>query len=449
MKIQPQPGPQTDFLSTAADIGIYGGAAGGGKSWSLLVEPLRHVENKKFGGTIFRRTTVQIRNEGGLWDESLNIYMPLHAHPREHRLEWQFPSGMRMSFGHLEYEKTVYDWQGAQLPFMGFDELTHFTETQFWYMLSRNRSTSGVAGYVRATCNPDSDSWVREFIDWWIGPDGYPIKERGGKLRWFIRRDGLIHWGDSREELLEKFGRDELPKSVTFIPSLVHDNKILIKKDPAYLANLKALSRVDRLRLLGGNWDVRAAVGMYFQKEWFPIIDAIPAGWKRRVRYWDRAATKPNENNKDPDYTVGLLLYGYPNGTFVVGDIRRMRDTPLAVERYIRNTADFDGHSVEVIGEQDPGSAGVADAQAFIRLLSGYVVRIRKISKDKATRAKPVSAQSEAGNIRVLRAPWNDAFFQELENFTGEEGKGHDDQVDTLSGAFNEFAQTPSILDVS
>ncbi len=444
--VGPQAGPQTAFLATPADIAIYGGAAGGGKSYALLLEPLRHIANALFGGVIFRRNSTQVRNEGGLWDESTTLYGGLGAHPREAFLEWIFHSGARLKFAHLEHDNSVFNWQGSQIPYIGFDELTHFTEKQFFYMLSRNRSASGVAGYVRATCNPDVDSWVRTFIDWWIDLDGYPIKERAGVLRWFIRIDDNMVWGDSRQELIELYGKDELPKSVTFIPSKVQDNKILMEKDPSYLANLRALSRVDRLRLLGGNWNVRATSGEMFRREWFPIVSAIPAGWNGAVRFWDRAATKPSEGNADPDWTRGLLLFRYPDNSFVVGDLKSMRNTPREVETLVKNVASHDGQRVRVVSQQDPGSAGVMERDHFIRALIGFDVKTVVISKDKLTRSRPASAQAEAGNIRVLRAPWNEEFFKELENF-GSDYKGHDDIVDTLSGAFNELCGGWSLLD--
>lgn len=444
IKIGPQEGPQSVFLSTPADIALYGGAAGGGKSYALLLEPLRHYDNAEFNGVIFRRNTVQVRNPGGLWDESYKLYKQLDAHPREAILEWSFPSGATMKFAHLEHDKTVFDWQGSQIPFIGFDELTHFSKAQFWYMLSRNRSTSGIPGYVRATTNPDSDSWVRELIDWYIGEDGYPIPERSGVLRWFARNDETLVWANSKEELLKMGYENADCKSFTFVSAKLQDNKILMEKDPSYLSNLKALSRVERLRLLGGNWNVRPSAGMYFQREWFEVIDQLPAGAMRVCRYWDRAATKPNDTNPSPDWTRGIKLYKYPNGQFVVADMRSMRESPLKVEQMIKNTASHDGIETTIWIEKDPGSSGVADADNYVRLLQGWDIRVTTPTKDKETRARPVSAQAEAGNIKVLRAPWNNDFFTELENFP--EG-AHDDQVDVLSGAFNEMCANPSILD--
>ena len=89
--IRPQDGPQTAFLASKADIAIYGGAAGGGKTWALLLEPLRHKDVHDFGCVFFRRTTVQIRNEGGLWDESSKLYRAPAPSRRNSALEWRFP----------------------------------------------------------------------------------------------------------------------------------------------------------------------------------------------------------------------------------------------------------------------------------------------------------------------------------------------------------------------
>lgn len=445
--IKPQAGPQSQFIACRADIAIYGGAAGGGKSYGLLIDPLRHYKNPNFGGIIFRRTSVQVRNEGALWDESMAIYPHFKAKPREATLEWRFPLGMSMGFGHLEYEKDVFNWQGSQVPWIGFDELTHFSMSQFFYLLSRNRSTSGVKPRIRCTCNPDPDSWVRGFIDWWIGEDGFPIKERSGKLRYFIRVNDEIIWADSKEEIFLIYGDgpEIQPKSVTFIAAKLEDNQILMKSDPAYLGNLLALNRVDRMRLKDGNWNVRASAGMVFKREWFPVVDQIPGGWIQAMRFWDRAATKPSETNKDPDYTRGLKLYKYPDGTFVVADLKSVRDTPGQVETLVKNVASHDTYAVRIMSQQDPGSAGVSEAEHFIKMLAGFDVQVMTTSKDKLTRAKPVSAQSEWGNIKVLRAPWNEEFFNELENFP--EG-AHDDIVDVLSGAFNELSGGMSLADV-
>lgn len=270
MQIKPQAGQQEAFLATCADIAIYGGGAGGGKSFALLLEPLRHVtSNPEFSAVIFRRNATQVRNVGGLWDESMKLYSHLPATPVQVPLEWNFKGGGRVKFAHMEYDTTVLDWQGSQIPLIGFDELTHFSEAQFWYMLSRNRSNSGVAGYVRATCNPDSDSWVAKLVSWWIDQDtGLPLYARSGVVRWFVRLNDTLMWADSAAELVAKHGDAVIPKSFTFIPAKLTDNKILMQNDPSYLANLLSLGEVERGRLLDGNWKIRPAAGLYFKAEW-------------------------------------------------------------------------------------------------------------------------------------------------------------------------------------
>lgn len=449
--IRAQEGPQELFLSTPADIAIYGGAAGGGKSFALLMEPLRHINNGKFGAVMFRRNSTQVTNMGGLWDESMKLYGG-RGTPREHDLEWKFPSGMTVKFSHIEYEKIKFNWQGSQIPLICFDELTHFTESMFIYMLSRNRSDSGVPGYIRATCNPDPDSWVAKFIDWWIGADGLPIPARIGKLRWFIRVKEKIEWASSKEELYEKFGRgpDILPKSVTFIPAKLSDNKILEANDPSYRANLNALGRIDRARLLEGNWKVRATSGEFFKREWFRVVDVLPGGWTEVNRAWDRAATAPNDKNPDPDWTRGIKLFKYDDGTYCVGDLRSMRDGPGEIEKFIKNVASSDSHGVKILAQIDPGSAGKDEEMHFVRMLAGYNVSTQQLSTKKASRAKPVATYAFHGNIRVLRASWNDEFFDELEKFSeNDKDYDHDDIVDALSLAFNDMAQDQSMVDVN
>jgi hypothetical protein len=222
-----------------------------------------------FGAVFFRRTTPQIRNEGGLWDESTRLYPLLQAQPKSHDLWWQFPSGAAVSFAHLEHDKTVLNYQGAQIPLVCFDELTHFTEAQFWYLVSRNRSTCGVRPYIRATCNPDADSWVAAFIAWWIDPHtGFAIPERAGRLRWFVRISDALVWADDPADLAGHVnpatGDPIAPKSVTFIPAKLTDNLALMAADPGYMANLMALPSVERARLLEGNWTVRNTRALVF-----------------------------------------------------------------------------------------------------------------------------------------------------------------------------------------
>ncbi|WP_088841968.1 terminase large subunit domain-containing protein [Hymenobacter gelipurpurascens] len=286
--ITPQPGFQMAALSTAADIAIIGGGAGGGKTYALLIEASRHRFNKDFGAVIFRRTYAMVTNEGGLWDTSKDLYPMVGA--RQGDLEWKFPSGARVSFAHMQHEKNMFDWQGTQIPLIIFDELTHFTKKQFWYMLTRNRSMCGVRPYVRCSCNPDPDSWVAELIAWWIGADGFPIPERAGKLRYFTRDGENMIWGDTPEEVVEQAPHlfaGELaqtsPKSLTFIPGSIYENKKLLAVNPEYLAGLMAQDEETKAQLLEGNWKIKVdGLALYEPTRLndlftnYPVVEAQP-----------------------------------------------------------------------------------------------------------------------------------------------------------------------------
>lgn len=307
-KIEPQPGPQVAALESDADILIYGGQAGGGKTWLLVAEPLRRVHNAGYRAVIFRRTYPQIMGQGGLWEEANGLYRPQGGIMREgDKLDATFPSGAVVAFSHLQHEKDKYQYQGHQICHIGFDELTHFTETQFFYLMSRNRSACGIKPYIRATCNPDAGSWVATFIDWWIGEDGFPIHERSGLLRYFIRDESdNLHWADTKQELIDQFpdyDENEI-LSVTFIPASLDDNPALTSKDPSYRGKLRSLPRIERARLMGGNWKISegALIDLAWLKHYTIVNDRleftfqgrdlkIPLGQCRRIATIDTAGT--------------------------------------------------------------------------------------------------------------------------------------------------------------
>ena len=411
-----------------------------------------------------------------------------------------FPSGAKVVFDHLERYSDCLSYQGSQIVFLGFDELTHFEEEVFWYMFSRIRSDSGISGYVRATTNPDPDSWVRQFIDWWIGPDGLAIPERSGKLRWFIRVNGEVIWGDSRMELLrhqfdgeitavdkthddasELFILDEndskaqtvvmpgeagvlyvvtgtkeffqwdgteyrrltAPKSVTFILSTLQDNKILMRNDPSYLSNLQSLPLVEQERLLGGNWNIRPAAGMYYPRNKVNLIDAIPDDVVRWVRAWDLAGTEDKKNNNPEDgpaYTAGVLIGKRKNGKIVIADVVNQRLNASDVRNLVLNTAKADRAAYKsryrIRMNQDPGQAGKDQADQYIKLLSGFSVNIERESGSKEVRAEPLSAQWINGNVEVLNAPWTSGYLAQMDGFPDRKFK---DMADASGTGFLEL----------
>jgi predicted phage terminase large subunit-like protein len=382
------------------------------------------MSNPEFGAVFFRRTSPQIRNEGGLWDESVKLYPLLGAQPKESTLQWIFPSGSKIKFTHLEHEKNILDHMGSQYPLICYDELTHFSRKQFFYLLSRNRSTCGVKPYIRGTCNPDPDSWVCDFIDWWIDKDGYAIPERSGVIKWFIVENDEVIWSDSK--------LSEFHKSFTFINANIHDNIDLMEKDPGYLANLNALDRVQKARLLYGNWKIRASAGMIFNRNDFEIVDAAPVMTKR-VRSWDLAATQDGG-----DWTAGIELGRGVDGFIYVIDVRRAQLSAKKVDDLIKNTASQDGKDVTIRIPQDPGQAGKSQKAQFVSLLIGYIIKFMRPTGSKLDRARPWSSQTEAGNVKLVRGSWNTPFLNEMDNFTGKDGET-DDQADAFNDGMDEL----------
>jgi predicted phage terminase large subunit-like protein len=177
--------------------------------------------------------------------------------------------------------------------------------------------------------------------------------------------------------------------------------------------------------------DPRPPSGGLFLTDRILLCDQHPEP-RQAIRAWDLAATLPAPG-RDPDWTVGLRLEQGQDDVFTVTDLVRLRGTPGEVEAAILAAAERDGTGVTIALPQDPGQAGVAQTAYLTRKLAGYAVRASPETGAKITRAGPVAAQAEAGNLRLLRAGWNRVLLEELRDFPN---GPKDDQVDALSRAF-------------
>jgi len=457
--IRPHPGPQTDFLATQSDVTCFGGSAGGGKSWALLMEPLRYINVSDYYCLIFRRHQTEITLPGGLADESKKLYPLLGGQYYTATKTWVFPSGAKVVFRGLELLDDMYQFKGVQVNEVLWDELTTFHEAQFWYLFSRIRSTNNIKGRVKASTNPESDGWVKDLIkEFWLDEEGYAIPEMSGRLKWFVRSGGDMLWYDSREEAIklaaQEMGVPEeiiLPTSFTFIRSSLEQNPSL---GVDYRSKLLAMPEKDRMELLSGCWNFDASTGIYFKKEWADLIPfhQIPK-MKKIVRAWDVASTPPNQTNRNPDWTVGMKLGLGEDGYYYVLDMVRFRDTIGNVKKIMRQTAVKDGESTHIAVPLDPGGHGKHAYEDHVRNLSGFVVKKAKTEKSKLERFMPFASLAENGLVKVVQADWNKDFFRELESFVGN-GKKKDDIVDSTSDAFKLLAQAKKVptniaLDVS
>ena len=236
-------GPQTDFLAADEKDVLYGGAAGGGKSYAMLVDPLRYAHRKAHRALILRRSMPELRE---MIDKSRELYPQAFPGAKFREVEklWNFPSGAKIEFGFLERDADVYRYQGQAYSWIGFDEITHLpTEFSWNYLASRLRTTDpDIKTYLRCTANPGGvgSQWVkRRYID-----SNEPNKS-------FLGTDGL---------------------SRKFIPAKLADNPYL-SEDGVYEQMLNSLPPIQRRQLLEGNWDV--AEGAAFV-EFDPKVHIIP-----------------------------------------------------------------------------------------------------------------------------------------------------------------------------
>lgn len=413
----PEP-PQHAFLFIDhVTEALYGGAAGGGKSSALLSAALQYVDVPGYAAILFRRTFPDLNQPDALIPRSKEWLADTDARWNDNEHRWYFPSGATLTFAHLQHEDDKYNYQGAAYQFIGFDELTQFSETQYTYLFSRLRRPEdehydGPLGQVplrmRAASNPGGRGH-----DW--------VKDRFGiyRLEGETRTDPLV------------CHRPDWPHGRVFIPAKLSDNPHL--DQDAYQDSLSNLDHHTRRQLLDGDWDARPP-GDLFRREWFEIIDVAPEDC-RWARFWDLAATEPSDSNPDPDWTVGLRYGKHPNGTFVVEHVERLRARPQGVESAIRTMADRDGKATAVWIEQEPGSSGKATVDTYVRAMPDRVVKGKRSTGSKAERARVVSAQAEHGRVKLVRGTWNTVLLDELEAFTETDEHAHDDQVDALSGA--------------
>jgi len=441
ISISPQAGRQAQFLGTSADIAFYGGAAGGGKTYALLLETLRHIQSVNgFGAVIFRRESPQITNEGGLWDESERLFMPFGAKPRQSpKIQWEFPPHANsITFSHMQHEKDRHAWQGAQVPLICFDELTHFTRSQFFYMLSRNRSVCGVKPYVRATYNPvppddETGGWIHEFVSWYLDENKeYPDPSKAGVVRWFVNISNTLHWYSTKEEAAEEFPNTPA-KSFTYIPAYVHDNKILLETNPDYLANLHALGDVERERLLHANHKVKPAAGNIFDRRWFPIVDAVPSPIVLKLRFWDFAATE--QKRKKGAATASVKMATMEDGRTIILDVTEDFIGPSEVDGFAVSIARQDTSNTIQRWEEEGGSSGKRTTSHLAMLMTGLDCGGTRPTGDKLERSKPLAAQAKAGNVLLLRGEWNDKFLSHMHNIPD----GRFDIHDSAAGAFTEL----------
>jgi len=381
---------------------FYGGAAGGGKTSTLLIAALQYVDVPGYAALLLRDTFKNLSMPGSLMDLAEDWLAGTDAVWKGEIKKWEFSSGSSLSFGYLDGPRDHLNFKSAEFQFIGIDEASDLRWSQIIYMWSRLRKKkeSNIPLRFRLTSNPG---------------------------------------GISHQELKDRYiDKKTRKKGSVFIPAGLNDNPHLNKEQ--YIESLNQLDPITRAQLLDGDWDVRSS-GRMFKREWFKFVDEVPQD-AIRVRYWDMAATEPSKKNRDPDYTVGCKIAMTKEGLFYIESIIRHQKTPRETEQIIRQTAELDGKEVAVWLEQEPGSSGKAIIDHYHRnILPQYNFHGDKVTGSKQQRAAPFSSKCEAGYIYLVKAEWNAKFLDEMELFPD---GNHDDQTDSVSGSFSKLAGTLS-----
>lgn len=429
----PHPKQEWFLMLDALEV-FYGGAAGPGKSVALLMAALQYVDVPGYHAVLFRRTYRDLALPGALMDVAAQWLTTTDARWKGLDATWTFPSGATLTFAYLSNEGDKRRYAGAAFQFIGFDECTDFTESQVLFLYSRLRQPDDV--------DPDRPLPA--------SPDGLTVADVPLRFRLASNPGGPGHdWVDRRYGLSDPSTRhvdEDSGQPVITLAARAADNPSL--NWASYLRSMAHLPEVEQQRLIDGDWAAKEG-GTLFHPEriaWHDSLDdclaaitddpAQPAKVLREVRFWDMAGTEVSEG-EDPDYTVGTRLAYLSNGQYLIRDVVRFRYDPGRTKQTILATAMADGRLVQIRQVQDPGSAGKHVNWDYQRALRGFNFGGIKESGDKQQRAWAAAATIDNGNMHGIRGEWVSSWLDEVRRFPK---VSHDDQVDSLSGGYNDLA---------
>jgi predicted phage terminase large subunit-like protein len=386
------------FLCINEREALYGGAAGGGKSEVLLDGALQYADTPGYAALILRRTIADLKKPGALLDRAHEKLRPTDARWVHSMNGFVFPSGAKLVFGYCESENDKYNYQSSEFQYIGIDELTQFSDTQYKYLFSRLRRKAGVTIplRVRAATNPGGvgHEWVKQHFKL------SPTMVRG-------------------------------PLDPPFLPAKVDDNPFIDKAE--YIASLSHLDPITLRRLLNGDWTATDG-GSIFDRDGWQYVEIAPRLVIARVRAWDLAATIGPDSKR----TAGVRMSKTLDGRYVVEHCTADKWLPGKRDAQIVSVANIDGRQTRVLIEEEPGSGGIVQNDQIIRKLAGFAADSVKTTGDKFVRAGAFASQVQAKNVDVVRGAWNEDYIEEL--YAAEPGAQYLDRMDASSLAFNWLA---------
>lgn len=452
--------PQFDLLRCGADWALFGGAAGGGKTHSLTLDPLRHCQgphqNPLFRGAIFRRTFPDLTQPGGLLDHCKSMYSPLGAVYNHTAAEFRFGCGAKISLSTLQYEKDLDSYLGAQFDHLAIDEAAAFTLKQVMFLWSRCRSKSGIKPVLRMSSNPDNDSFLFRLIYWWLDPTtGYPDPAKAGVIRHFVAQGEDFKWYDDPQYDTAPSADppQRISTSMTFIPSKLSDNTALLASDPAYRRRLLSLPDSDRERYLEGCWLASSKSDSEWSRDLFldlyiPIEDfPIPVN-RSCVRMFTVDPSKGRHAHKG-DYSALVCLCQTNDIGYVDADLARRSPSQIIEDLFLfcdqphHRIMSGDMIGIETLQFQElfrdaiyRYAADHPDYALSSFLLAGNPVIQIEDATPKPMRIRRLSSRIRNRELRYLQNPGTTLLLQQLKQFDGQQRVGvHDDGPDALEMA--------------
>ena len=327
--IKPHAGFQEKFVRSNVDVVFGGGCLGGGKTAGAVLMCAEPSLDPKFRAVFLRNNLNDLKSGGGILDEFRSMYrggvnVVESGDPRV-----EFPSGAKIDVTHIadqSREKVRQRFKGRQYDLIYFDEMTGFTWDAFTEVCTRNRGTAKWTGKIRGTTNPERDHWLRVFLDWYIGVDGFIREDREGVVRYFYMSGATVKdvvWGDTPEEVYRQCKTDidrklakingkngkatwrNMIKSFTFYLGRMSENTSLVGNNENYVGSVAMSGGANSEQLLEGNWNVSSKDSME---------TAIPNDMARQVFLSDPAT------NGDKWITCDLADVGTDNFTAIAWD---------------------------------------------------------------------------------------------------------------------------------
>ncbi len=443
---------QWKLLSCPADWCLFGGSAGGGKSYALILDMLRHSQgphaHRDFRGSLWRQSFPQLSQPGGLIDNTKDIYEKFGARYNHTSSEHRFPCGAKVSLNTLQNVKKIEGYLGAQFDAIGIDEANQFSQKNVLFLWGRCRSKSGIRPTLRMSTNPDRDSWLFPVVQWYLDRDGYPDPDKSGVIRHFRVEDGRFNWYS--EPQFDETG-EKCSNSFTFIPSKLTDNTHLMEKDPAYRQRLLQLPTQERERFLHGSWLASSNTDVEWPRELFvdvsiPFEDwPMPEHVTQSVRMFSVDPSK-GRNEKKGDYSSICCLMQTRELKYVDADLAR-RPPGQIVEDLFR-FCDEPHHRIrsgDLIGMESTAFQEImhnlvmqyaADHPEYALsryLRSGNILIPVQDMLKKEMRIRRLDGPLKRREFRFMDNPGTSLLLSQLRNFDGIPGEGkHDDGPDSL-----------------